>query len=841
MNAKSPSDVAGQPLLVVVVVLILLILCSAAAGQETVPTQGRMGYRVVQEGAEAPAGEGLLGLPLKKTRVVGDVSGLVARVTVQQFFSNPTPNRIEAVYTFPLPANAAVHESVMRIGDRVVRAQIQERGKARKTYEKAKKKGKKASLLEQERPNIFTQSVANIGPGEEIVVALQYVQELPYDDGAYSFTFPMTVGPRFVPGGPADAERITPPVLPPELRSGREVELSLRLRAGFPIREIASPSHEIEIAWEGTTTAVVNIAPGDRIPNKDFVLRYATVGREIETALLTHRDGEIGYFLLMVQPPARVKAAEAVPKEMVFVLDCSGSMSGIPMEVSKEVMRRFITGMNPDDTFQVIRFSESASALADRPLSNTLENQLAGLEYVEGLRGQGGTMMIEGIKAALDLPADPDRQRMVFFLTDGYIGNETQILAVVRERIGNTRIYSLGVGSSPNRYLIDELAREGRGFSQYVGNDEDPGPAVDRFFRRVNMPLLTSVEVDWNGLEVIDPMPRTVPDLFDRQPVFLVGRYREPGEATIFLRGRKGGAWTGVPVAVDLPERERENGALRLLWARRKIGDLMRFQHRGEVPEVRDEVLALALEHSLMSRYTSFVAVEHKIREDVALPLDTILIASELPEGMDYEAVFGEATLSLDRIKPGDPVLAVRAPAEAVAVLAEFPFGLRKRLVKDTETGLWVCRFLVPRHVAEGRHAIQVRIVLPHGDWVTTQAHFVVDATAPRFDLDWEIVGRALRFTARPLGGVFDETGDGIQALILPDVLSVLVRPPQGGYVSLEMTDTATGPVWEGTYDLPAWYRPGRYTFRFLSMDVARNTDSREVPVMIPAPGEKEL
>jgi Ca-activated chloride channel family protein len=526
---------------------------------------------------------------------------------------------------------------------------------------------------------------------------------------------------------------------------------------------------------------------------------------------------------------------------MVFVLDCSGSMSGIPMEVSKEVMRRFITGMNPDDTFQVIRFSEAASALAPRPLPNTVDNQIAGLEYVENLRGQGGTMMIEGIKAALDMPADPERQRMVFFLTDGYIGNETEILDAIGERIGDTRIYSLGVGSSPNRYLIDEMAREGRGFSQYVGIEEDPGPAVDRFFRRANMPLLTSVEVDWNGLEAIDPMPRTVPDLFDRQPVFLVGRYRRPGEATVILRGRKGGGWSEIPVAVDLPEREIRNGSLRLLWARRKIADLMRLQYRREVPEVREEVLALALEHSLMSKYTSFVAVEHRIREDVALPLDTILIPSELPEGVDYEAVFGEATLSLDRIKPGDPVLAVRAPAETVAVLAEFPFGLRKRLVKNPETGLWICRFLVPRHVAEGRHAIRVRIVLPHGDWVATTAHFVVDATAPRFDLDWEIVGRVLRFRATPLGGVFDETAEGIQALVLPDVLSVLVRPPQGGYVALERNDTPAGPVWEGTYDLPAWYRPGRYTFRFLAMDVARNTCSREIPIQVSAPVEKEL
>ena len=833
--------------------LLTAVLClgAPAEAEEVTLSQGVLQYRWQTAGAHGPEGEVFLDLPLKKTRVTGEVSGFVAHVTVQQFFANSTQNRIEAIYKFPLPANAAVHESAIRIGDRLVLAEIKERKAARKKYEKAKAAGKRASLLEQERPNIFTQSVANIGPGEEIVVAIKYVQELAYDDGRYTFTFPMTVGPRYIPGqvtgkqgtGNAcdttevpDASRITPPVLPPGLRSGHDIELELRIDGGFPIREVESRSHEVFLDWHQGTQALVTLTPGDRIPNKDFVLEYSTIGDNLETALITHKDGDVGYFLLMVQPPSNVAGDEAVPKELVFVLDCSGSMGGFPMATSKAVMKKFIAGMNPYDTFQVIRFSESASSLSPAPLANTPQNRARGLAYVDALSGGGGTRMIEGVKAALDFPTDPHRQRMVFFLTDGYIGNETTILAAIRGRVADTRLYALGVGSSPNRYLIDEMAREGHGFSQFVRNDEDPSPLVERFYRRLNLPVLTAVETDWGELEVIDPLPASVPDLFDRQPVFLIGRYTEPGSGTFFLRGRQGPGWTEIPVDVELPRRETGNASLRQLWARRQIGDLMRLQVKREIPEVRARVLELALEHSLMSKYTSFVAVERKLKSGLDLPLDTILIPSELPAGVSYEGNFGQANLSMERIKPGDPVLAVRAPEEALTVRASFPFGLEKGLELDPETGLWVCRFLVPRSEPEGRYTIKIRIALPDGDWIDTTAAYVVDSTPPRFDVRAEVVGREIVFRARPLAGIFEANSERVGAWVLPDVQSIGVRPPQGGFVELHrrIASAGTDEVWEGRYEIPAWYQPGHYSFRFMAVDAARNSTSHELSVRVP-------
>ncbi len=857
MRKPSPQFIRSLAILAAV-----LFSSAPAAAKEVTLGQGVMEYRWQTAGTQGPEGEVFLDLPLKKTRVTGEVSGFVAQVTVQQFFANTTQSRIEAIYKFPLPANAAVHESAIRIGDRLVLAEIQERQAARKTYENAKAKGKRASLLEQERPNIFTQSVANIGPGEEIVVVIRYVQELKYDDGRYTFTFPMTVGPRYIPGqatghegtgsapdttevtdasrppGGGPTEHVTPPVLPPGLRSGHDVELTVQVDGGFPIRDIESTSHDVFLDWEEGTKAVVTLTPGDRIPNKDFRLEYSTLGDGVETALLTHKAGDVGYFLLMVQPPSEMSGDQAVPKELVFVLDCSGSMSGFPMATSKAVMRKFIAGMNPFDTFQVIRFSESASSMSPAPLANTAANRARGLAYVDRLGGGGGTRMIEGVKAALDFPADAHRQRMVFFLTDGYIGNETAILAAIRERVADTRLYSLGVGSSPNRYLIDEMAREGKGFSEFVRNDQDPTELVDRFYRRLNLPVLTAVETDWGELDIVDSLPATVPDLFDRQPVFLIGRYTEPGTGTFHLRGRQGRSWAEVPVEVELPRRETANPSLRLLWARRQIGDLMRLQVKREIPEVRARVLELALEHSLMSKYTSFVAVEKKLENGLDLPLETILIPSELPEGVSYEGNFGQADLSMSRIKPGDPVLAVRAPEHATSVTATFPFGLVKNLEQDPETGMWMCRFLVPRSEPEGRYTIRIRIDLPDGDWIDTTAEYVVDSTPPRFDVKAELVGREIVFRARPLSGVFEDSSDRVGAWVLPDVQSVGVRPPQGGFVELHQkltTNGDQGPIWEGSYEVPPWYEPGRYTFRFLAIDAARNSFSRALSVRLPA------
>ncbi len=631
-------------------------------------TQGAL--RVIP--AEGEAGDSILEFPLQHTDVQAEIAGMVAEVTVTQTFANPFDETIEAIYVFPLPDEAAVNDMTMHIGDRTIRGLIKKREEARQIYEQAREAGQTASLLEQERPNIFTQSVANITPGAEIRIEIHYVETLAYDDGTYEFTFPMVVGPRFIPGEATgrtgggwapdttqvpDASRITPPVLKPEQRTGHDIAVAVSLDAGVPIQDMRCRSHEVEMTRDGKRRATVALKPFDTIPNKDFMLAWDVAGEKPEMALLTHREGDSGgYFTLMIQPKAEFEAAEITPKEMIFVVDCSGSMRGEPMAKAKQAMRKCIMQMNPGDSFRVIKFSNSASELSSEPMTYSTDNIKRALAYIEGMSGSGGTQMIEGIKVALDYPEDPERVRIVSFMTDGYIGNETQILAAIDEKLGSARLFSFGVGSSVNRYLLDRMAEVGRGVAQYVRPNEDAAQFVERFYERIDKPYLLDIDIDWGGLQVADIYPNPIPDLFASQPVVLKGRYTEPGSGEITVRGRLAGELWSQKLAVELPRQRPENEGLGSIWARARIKDLMDRMYGGPDPDLVAQVTNLALEFRLMSAYTSFVAVEEKVVNEGG-ELRTIQQPVPMPEGVSYEGVFGDATkaarMALDMLATG--------------------------------------------------------------------------------------------------------------------------------------------------------------------------------------------
>lgn len=603
-----------------------------------------------------------LELPLEHTDVDAYVTGYIARVNVTQHFSNPYKEPIEAVYVFPLPENAAVDAMRMKIGEKVIKGVIKKREEARQIYEQAIQEGKTASLLEQERPNIFTQTVGNIMPGDDIYIEISYVQDLAYDHGTYEYTFPMVVGPRFIPGtrntstgskqggGWAedteevpDASRITPPVLKPEYRSGHDISLKLTVDAGVPIQNFSCPSHDIDQQVKGESQVVVQIKKGDQIPNKDFIFRYDVAGSKPEYALLTHatKEGD-GYFMLMIQPKASFKISEITPKEMIFVVDCSGSMSGFPIEKAKEAMKLSIENMNPDDYFNIIKFSDAANGFAPHMVSNTPENVKKALKFVDNMQGTGGTMMIEGIKAALE-QRNPNRKlhRFVFFMTDGYIGNEREILAAIEDKLGNARLFSFGVGSSVNRYLLEKMAQVGRGQVTYCRHDEDPQPKIELFYERIAKPYLMDIEIDWNGLEVIEVFPQRIPDLFAAQPVIIHGRYTKAGSATIKVTGKVRGKPVTQTIPVTFPAVEPSHDVIATLWARTKISYLSDEMHHGEKPEIVDQITQIALKYKLMSKYTSFVAVSEEVR-NVDGKLEIVQVPVPIPEGVSYEGVFGE-------------------------------------------------------------------------------------------------------------------------------------------------------------------------------------------------------
>lgn len=597
--------------------------------------------------------------PLEHTDVNVDISGFIARVNLTQRFGNPFPDPIEAVYTFPMSDRAAVDRMTMQIGDRIIKGVVKERDEARRIYEAARRAGQAASLLDQERPNIFTQSVANILPGNRIDITISYVEYLQYEDGEYAFSFPMVVGPRYIPGYPIlntapgtnqvpDAGRITPPVTPEGTRAGHDIAVTVAVDAGVPIQNVRSELHAVDIEQPAPSKAVVRLKNQQEIPNRDFILRYAVAGKTIGDAVLTHNIGKEGFFTLVLYPPDRVRPEEATPKEMIFVIDCSGSMRGFPIEKAKKTMRLCIEQMNPKDTFNLISFAGGTGYCFERPVPNTPENRRQALDYLQQLEGSGGTEMMGAIRAALEGPYDDLHLRVVCFMTDGFIGNDMDILGEVKKTAGTSRVFSFGIGNSVNRFLIEQMARMGRGAAEIVSLESQSDEAAERFFERIHSPVLTNITVDFGGLAIdqVYPDPAALPDLFSAQPVILTGRYTAPGAGNIVLRGRTSSGAFERSIPVALPELAPERDVLAPLWARANIDTLMAedwqgLQQGGTNPEIKAKITQLGLEFSLVTQFTSFVAVEEKIINENG-ETRRVEVPVEMPDGVSYEGIYGD-------------------------------------------------------------------------------------------------------------------------------------------------------------------------------------------------------
>jgi Ca-activated chloride channel family protein len=600
--------------------------------------------------------------PLKHTDVKAEVSGQLARVTVTQEFHNPLQEKIEAVYVFPLPQSAAVDDMTMVVGDRTVKGKIKRREEAQAIYEAAREAGQTASLLDQERPNIFTQSVANIAPGAEVNITISYVEFLKYEEGTYEFVFPMVVGPRYIPGRPTgkrgggwapdtskvpDASRITPRVAPRATRAGHDISIEVKLDAGVPIDGLKSTLHEIDVTRVDNHRAVVRLKDQATIPNKDFILKFDVAGKKMSDAVMTHRGAQGGFFTLILQPPERVTAADVTPKELVFVLDTSGSMSGFPIEKAKETMKLALDNLYPDDTFNLITFSGDTHVLFPQPVPATRENLQRAQRFLASRQGSGGTEMMEAIRAALAPSDEQDHVRIVCFMTDGEVGNDMEIISEIQKH-PNARVFAFGIGSSVNRFLLDKMAEHGRGEVEYVTLEDDGSAAARRFHERVRTPLLTDIEIDWAGLPVADVYPKRIPDLFSAKPLILTGRYTSAARGVIRLRCNLAGQNFVKEIPVELPESQPEHDTLATLWARTRINDLMSQDYAGiqnddPQPDAREAITQLGLEYRLMTQFTSFVAVEEMTVTDGGQPR-RIDVPVEMPEGMSREGVFGEET-----------------------------------------------------------------------------------------------------------------------------------------------------------------------------------------------------
>ena len=706
--------------------LTILSMSSGTAFSETLQPITSMEQEVTQGALRVEVDEEIVECPLKHTDVKANISGFIARVTVTQTFHNPYDEKIEAVYVFPLPHTAAIDDMTMTVGERRIVGLIKRRAEAQAIYQEAIKQGKTASLLEQERPNIFTQSVGNIQPNDEVRIEISYVDVLDYDMGTYEFHFPMVVGPRYIPGTPTskmpelpdelkgkvgesealldapldgadpsgtgvapdtdrvpDASRITPPVLKPGYRTAHDISLAVSLDAGVPIQDIKIVNHKADVDRIEASGATAVLSPADSIPNKDFVMKYAVVGEKPEMAVLAHSNGpEQGYFMLMIQPKLDAELAEAPPREIVFLVDVSGSMRGEPTHKVKETMHHFLRRTKPNDTVQVITFSNRADKLFEKPAPATQANIEHALNFTQQIRGGGGTEMLKAIKLVLNEPVDPERVRIVVMLTDGYIGNEAEIIAEIDRRAGDQiRFSALGIGTSPNRYLIDGVAKHGGGLADVIELNTDPGPLVAQIAERIHRAQLAKIQIDWNGLSVYETYPRRIPELWAGRPVIMFGRYGAGGSKEIRLSGSAEGKPLKYKLHVTLPDAQPAHDVLSKVWARKKIEDISARLHAADAPEIIEEITNIALTHRLMTQYTSFVAVDENdmqpINEEAKAPRQ-VVVPVPLPEGTDFRGFYNArkasgAALRMGQMARRSAPITSSAPAAQHSVVERSP------------------------------------------------------------------------------------------------------------------------------------------------------------------------
>lgn len=551
-------------------------------------------------------------LPLKSTRADVDIAGTIARVKVTQAYKNEGKSTLEAIYVFPASTRAAVYAMRMQIGERTIEAKIRKKKEAREEYEKAKKEGKTASLLEQQRPNVIQMNVANILPSDEIKVELEYTELLIPADGQYEFVYPTVVGPRYSNVKKEDADDRDSWVENPYLHEGEKPTYTFGLRAtvrsGITIAKMKSPTHEVDVEYESKQVASISLPDGEG-GNRDFVLRYALQGDEIEHGLLLYEGDEENFFLVMMEPPERVEQKDIVRREYLFIMDVSGSMHGFPLKVSKSLMADLLTDLQGDDYFNLLLFAGGNAVLSEKSLRATSQNIQKAQEVIDYQQGGGGTELLPALKRALNLPRTEGTSRIVVILTDGYVHVEKEAFELIRKNLGKANFFSFGIGSGVNRHLIEGMARAGMGEPFVVMSEIEALAQSARFRKYVSSPVMQGIEVEYNDFDAYDVEPVSVPDLFAERPVILFGKYRGKPGGSIIVRGH-------VPSdrlegEIDLRDaiKSEDNSALRILWARHRIERLSEQGHQKAVTK-------LGLKYSLLTEHTSFVAVDTVVRAD---------------------------------------------------------------------------------------------------------------------------------------------------------------------------------------------------------------------------------
>ncbi|NIQ39785.1 MAG: AgmX/PglI C-terminal domain-containing protein [Proteobacteria bacterium] len=609
-------------------------------------------------------------LPLKSTSVQVNISGVIADVVVTQVYENEGKRPLEAIYVFPASTRAAVYGMKMTIGERTIIAKIRERDAARLEYEQAKRAGKSATLLEQHRPNVFQMNVANILPSDVIAVELKYTELLVPTDALYEFVYPTVVGPRYAHQKVEEASPWDKWVENPYLHQGEAptytFDINVNLAAGLPIQHATSTSHKVDIDYEGSAFASIGLDPAEKYGgNRDFILKYQLAGGKIQTGLLLFEGAEENFFLLMTQPPKRVREMEIPSREYIFIVDVSGSMHGFPLNISKKLLKDLIGRLRPTDRFNVLLFAGSSSVMSTQSLPATPQNIRNAINVIDRQRGGGGTQLLPALKRALALPKNEGYSRTVVIATDGYVRVEEEAFDLIRNNLGDANMFAFGIGSSVNRHIIEGMAKVGMGEPFVITKPEEAPQQAEKFRKLIQSPVLTGIQVDYGKFEVYDVEPPSIPDVLAERPVIVFGKWRGRPVGTIQLRGITGARPLVHKVDVTKGEPSKANSALRYLWARHRIAILADYNRLKPQDERIKEVTNLGLTYNLLTAYTSFVAVDSQIRLHDGKPV-TVKQPLPLPQGVSDYAVGNRAAAQKAHtaVVPSSPKMVLKSGLE---------------------------------------------------------------------------------------------------------------------------------------------------------------------------------
>ncbi len=681
----SPRVLLRASLIASVAIVTAVAVGPASLAQPAPPLQPEPAVLVTPDDMHTGAlllkttdGGKFLEAPRLKTDVAITVTGPTARAVITQRFENPSDKWVEGVYVYPLPQNSAVDTLKMQVGDKFLEGKVKERVEARQIYEKAAAEGYKASLIEQQRPNMFTNSVANIGPHETIVVQIEYQEAVKLDGDKFQLRVPLVVGPRYIPpsGEPLlvgytdesvivatptvvkDADKITPPVIHPRYGKINPVSLSVKLKAGVSLAAVESAYHSAKIERPDAQSATVTI-DGNVPADRDFVLNWKVAANAIPQATLFRETiGTDNYYLAMIVPPAGT-AKVRQPRETIFVIDNSGSMAGESMRQAKAALLLGLTKLRPGDKFNVIRFDDTFDVLFKSAVPANEANVKVATNFVSGLDANGGTEIYAALQAALaDLtPTDKAHLRQVIFLTDGAVGNEEQVLAEIGKSLGRSRLFTVGIGSAPNSYLMEHIAAQGRGTFTHIGSESEVVARMAELFNKLESPVMTDLRVA-DGVK-LETSPNPIPDLYAGEPVVLTA-VTGSQSGKVNITGRMGS--TPWSTTLDLSTAVDGKGVSKL-WARSRITSIESTRYKGaNEGDIDVAVLKVALDHHLVSRLTSLVAVDVTPSRPVGELLSSHEMPTNLPHGWNFEKVFGE--------DPSNPLIKASVDQELLKKLA---------------------------------------------------------------------------------------------------------------------------------------------------------------------------